>query len=571
MNSLKATLIGIFMLLVAGLYAQESSNGKNFVGAKVLFLDYQGLNDGESSFTNGLEVFYRRNLNDYLAVGVPLKAGFIDVVDDMNNRNFFSADAIVRGQYYQPSSKVVPYAFAGVGFVSESNGTSNTQIPIGAGIDFRIGQSSYLNIQGEYRMSNEDLRDNLQIGVGYVYKLGKAIEDRDGDGVEDSADACPDLAGKRKLNGCPDSDGDGISDLQDACPSIAGVETAKGCPDKDGDGVADKDDKCPEVAGDIDGCPDRDGDGIIDIEDRCPDEKGITADGCPEEVDTDSDGVPDSEVDCPESSGPINGCPDADGDGVADKDDDCPDVAGTDRGCPKESILIDSDKDGVPDEEDACPNDAGPVNGCPDTDGDGVADKDDACPNVKAMTADGCPEAEVVVDSDNDGVPDNQDQCPNEAGPINGCPDSDGDRVADKDDKCPDVEGLVSNQGCPEIKEEDKKVLDVAMRAVRFRSGSAILLEESYQILDQIVAILERYPEYHLQVAGYTDNVGNPDNNLILSEDRAKACYAHFIGKGIVPGRISYVGYGEKEPIGDNNRSAGRLLNRRVEFKLYLP
>ena len=109
------------------------------------------------------------------------------------------------------------------------------------------------------------------------------------------------------------------------------------------------------------------------------------------------------------------------------------------------------------------------------------------------------------------------------------------------------------------------------MQAVRFQTGSARLLGDSDQILDQIVAILKRYPDYHLQIAGHTDSVGDANRNQILSEDRAKACYNYLIAKGIIPGRISYVGLGESEPIADNNRTAGRKLNRRVEFRMFVP
>ena len=89
------------------------------------------------------------------------------------------------------------------------------------------------------------------------------------------------------VNGCPDKDGDGIADKDDACPEVAGLASLKGCPDADGDGVADKDDKCPTVAGPKEnaGCPwpDTDGDGILDKDDKCPDVKGTVANnGCPE-------------------------------------------------------------------------------------------------------------------------------------------------------------------------------------------------------------------------------------------------------------------------------------------------
>jgi OmpA-OmpF porin, OOP family len=150
-------------------------------------------------------------------------------------------------------------------------------------------------------------------------------KDRDGDGILDLDDACPDVPGVKnddpKKNGCPpespkDKDGDGILDVDDACPEVKGVPNddpkKNGCPpDKDGDGIYDADDACPEVPGvktddpKTNGCPpDRDGDGIYDADDACPDLPG------------------------PKSEDPKkNGCPDKDGDGFIDPDDQCPEVS----------------------------------------------------------------------------------------------------------------------------------------------------------------------------------------------------------------------------------------------------
>lgn len=99
--------------------------------------------------------------------------------------------------------------------------------------------------------------------------------DRDGDGIDDSEDACPSEGGEvvrspGRYYGCPyrDSDGDGITDSQDACPEQEGVKTAdpatNGCPnpDRDGDGIPNELDKCPDApetvngVDDADGCPD---------------------------------------------------------------------------------------------------------------------------------------------------------------------------------------------------------------------------------------------------------------------------------------------------------------------------
>lgn len=112
-------------------------------------------------------------------------------------------------------------------------------------------------------------------------------KDTDGDGVPDTIDECPTVAGLSAFKGCPDTDGDGVADKNDECPTVAGPAVLNGCPDKDGDGVADKNDKCPDVAGPAknNGCPyaDTDGDGVTDDIDQCPTVKGTLANnGCPD-------------------------------------------------------------------------------------------------------------------------------------------------------------------------------------------------------------------------------------------------------------------------------------------------
>ena len=142
---------------------------------------------------------------------------------------------------------------------------------------------------------------NQQIQAGLKFKLfGKRIPgtppappvpvvlDRDGDGVMDGDDKCPDVAGSVSLMGCPDRDGDGVADADDKCPDAAGTAKYQGCPvpDTDGDGVNDEMDKCPSVAGlaKYEGCPipDTDGDGVNDEVDKCPTRAGDASNqGCP--------------------------------------------------------------------------------------------------------------------------------------------------------------------------------------------------------------------------------------------------------------------------------------------------
>ncbi len=489
---------------------QITSENNHAIAAKVLGIDYGTPNDVDGlDVTFGLELNYQYLLSKHFGLALPLKIGVADVEGDTRNRNITSVDALLHIYPAGADGKLVPYLLGGAGIVIENLEESNTQIPLGLGLNFMIGTNSYLNVQGEYRVSSTDLRDNLQIGGGYVYRFGKS--DRDGDTVADGIDECPDVFGLVELNGCPDRDGDGVADQNDECPDSVGPPETAGCPDADGDGIVDKMDACPEEAGTVAGCPDMDGDGVADNDDACPTVVG------PQEM---------------------AGCPDTDGDGLHDGQDECPTEAGSlaARGCPAN----DADNDGIVDQDDACPEEAGPAatNGCPDTDGDGVADADDRCPEV--------------------------------AGPYTGCPDTDGDGVMDAEDRCPEESGLITNKGCPELREEIRDVLNLAMRAVQFETGSANLKPASYNVLDQIAGIMEQYPAYQLRIAGHTDNVGDAEANQTLSEDRAKACFDYLVSKGIAESQMTHAGYGEDQAVADNSSADGRSLNRRVEFDLII-
>jgi outer membrane protein OmpA-like peptidoglycan-associated protein len=137
---------------------------------------------------------------------------------------------------------------------------------------------------GETGLGREGFR--FFVTVGYA----RVIRDRDGDGIPDDVDQCPDqkedFDGFQDEDGCPDldNDKDGIPDTLDACPNTPGVKKFRGCPDTDGDGIPDWADHCPKQPGPVeyDGCPDTDGDEIPDNEDRCPNEPGPASnDGCP--------------------------------------------------------------------------------------------------------------------------------------------------------------------------------------------------------------------------------------------------------------------------------------------------
>jgi len=174
--------------------------------------------------------------------------------------------------------------------------------------------------------------------LGFMYE--PTVGDRDGDGIADDDDGCPDEPedkdGFEDADGCPDldNDGDGILDVDDACPLVAedydGDRDEDGCPegregDRDGDGIPDDLDRCPDEPEDFDGfqdddgCPDpdNDGDGIPDVKDLCPDDPedkdGFEdADGCPD-VDNDADRILDVDDACPNDPETYNGNEDEDG------------------------------------------------------------------------------------------------------------------------------------------------------------------------------------------------------------------------------------------------------------------
>ncbi len=101
---------------------------------------------------------------------------------------------------------------------------------------------------------------------------------------------------------------------------------------------------------------------------------------------------------------------------------------------------------------------------------------------------------------------------------------------------------------------------------INFDTGKAIIKPESGPIIEQIAALLRDNADLNLSVEGHTDNVGTPQSNKALSEERAKAVVAAVVELGIDAGRMTAVGWGQERPIADNRTEDGRAKNRRVEI-----
>ena len=263
------------------------------------------------------------------------------------------------------------------------------------------------------------------------------------------------------------------------------------------------------------------------------------------------------------------GVGDRDKDGISDKKDECPDLPGLKEfnGCP------DTDNDGLPDNKDDCPEEAGPekTKGCPDNDEDGISNNDDKCPDdFGLLENDGCP------DIDNDGVINIEDKCPSEYGEIDnqGCPlkDKDNDGVLDNDDLCPDVPGSKKNNGCPtdvKVKNEIIKTLNSFGENINFIAESFdIIGQKTINVLVEIKNLLIKNSKINLYIEGYSSSDGSDNYNLMLSRKRAESVKSYLVKLGVDENRLEIVGYGESNPIGDNDNPMGRSMNRRVQFKM---
>jgi OOP family OmpA-OmpF porin len=103
---------------------------------------------------------------------------------------------------------------------------------------------------------------------------------------------------------------------------------------------------------------------------------------------------------------------------------------------------------------------------------------------------------------------------------------------------------------------------------LNFATGSASILPESEEQLNNIAAVLKAYPDVNVKVGGYTDNTGDAAANRTLSQQRADAVRQALIGKGIDAKRTVAEGYGSDHPVGDNSTEEGRAQNRRIALRV---
>jgi outer membrane protein OmpA-like peptidoglycan-associated protein len=235
----------------------------------------------------------------------------------------------------------------------------------------------------------------------------------------------------------------------------------------------------------------------------------------------------------------------------------------------------DSDRDGVLDRDDKCPAELGVApSGCPaDSDGDSVLDRDDYCPKEAGPAPKGCPI--IDTDPDKDGVPLPCDACPTEVGvKPDGCPirDTDKDGILDDKDKCvkePETKnGFEDSDGCPDTIPEKLKKFTGVVEGIYFDVGKATIRNQSTPKLEGAANVLKEFPSISMEISGHTSSEGDPAFNQKLSQDRADAVKQWLVEKGIPSQRIKTRGAGPDEPIANNKTPAGKIKNRRIEFKV---
>lgn len=101
---------------------------------------------------------------------------------------------------------------------------------------------------------------------------------------------------------------------------------------------------------------------------------------------------------------------------------------------------------------------------------------------------------------------------------------------------------------------------------INFATNSFELNNKITLVLTEFIEFLNENPTVKVAIHGHTDNVGDPKENMLLSENRAKAVYNYLIIEDIDASRLSFKGFGETKPIAKNNSEEGKAKNRRTEF-----
>ena len=106
---------------------------------------------------------------------------------------------------------------------------------------------------------------------------------------------------------------------------------------------------------------------------------------------------------------------------------------------------------------------------------------------------------------------------------------------------------------------------------ISFAPGSVTVEGESLRVVDRIAEVLRECPDAKMEIGGHTDSQGREEMNLQLSQSRAEGVLSALLARRILTSNLAAKGYGESQPIADNETEEGREANRRIEFRLIQP
>lgn len=135
------------------------------------------------------------------------------------------------------------------------------------------------------------------------------------------------------------------------------------------------------------------------------------------------------------------------------------------------------------------------------------------------------------------------------------------------DPQHPELQGLNLSSGDPETCAHAFQRL-MERNVINFETGSADIAPSSRRVLDSLASVALRCDQFAIEVGGYTDNQGERQMNMELSQRRADAVASYLASQGVARERLTSRGYGPDHPRADNATPDGQAANRRIEFNV---
>ena len=104
---------------------------------------------------------------------------------------------------------------------------------------------------------------------------------------------------------------------------------------------------------------------------------------------------------------------------------------------------------------------------------------------------------------------------------------------------------------------------------ITFTSGNADIAQNFLSVLDSVNLVLKEFDKTLVVVSGHTDSSGSDALNQNLSEKRAQSVANNLSNSGVISDRLEIIGFGETQPIANNDTEEGKMQNRRVEISLF--